>query len=204
MHAGLARSLVFLVVLALVGTALLVLPRLNVPQIDAATPLSMSADGKMEHRLIFSSIWETAQIPTAVRFDSPLGTAHGDLDDPVFSTADGLVLDAGEPSPGWGKALVIGRRTPDGEIIHSMVAHLHRIDVAPGDLVARGSIIGAVGTANGHYPAHLHVEMRASDEVDIGAGYAAAPQNRVDPTATASALRNAADDDLSPSPLSVP
>ena len=78
-HAGLARSLVFLVVLALVGTALLVLPRLNVPQIDAATPLAMPADGKLDHRFDFPSAWETAQIPTAVRFETPLGSEHGGL-----------------------------------------------------------------------------------------------------------------------------
>ncbi len=236
-HAGLARSLVFLVFLALVGTALLVLPRLDVPQIDAATPLSMPADGKLDHRFDFPSVWETAQIPTAVRFDPPLGTAHGgltynaqkfwemndkrgghhtgddlngiggmntDLGDPVFSTADGLVLYAGNPSPGWGKTIVIGHRSVDGKILHSMVAHLDRIDVGSGDLVARGAPIGTVGTANGHYPAHLHFEIRASDGVDIGAGYTAAPLDRLDPAATISSLRNAANDDLSPSPLAVP
>lgn len=236
-HAGIARSLVFLVVLALVGTALLVLPRLNVPQIDAATPLAMPTDGKVDHRFDFPSAWETAQIPTAIRFDTPLGTEHGglvynaqkfwemndkrgghhtgddlngiggmntDLGDPVFSTADGLVLYTGEPSPGWGKTIIIAHRTKEGKVLHSMYAHLHRIDVAPGDLVARGAIIGAVGTANGHYPAHLHFEMRASDEVDIGAGYAEAPLDRLDPAATVSELRNAADDDLSPSPLATP
>ncbi|MES2475902.1 MAG: M23 family metallopeptidase [Verrucomicrobiota bacterium] len=237
MHAGLARSLVFLVVLALVGTALLVLPRLNVPQIDAATPLSLPANGKVDHRFDFLSAWEIAQIPTALRFDSPLGTQHGgltynaqkfwemneshgghhcgddlngiggmntDLGDPVFATANGLVLYAGESSPSWGKTIVIAHRCADGKILQSMAAHLHRIDVAPGDLVARGSTIGTVGTANGRYPAHLHFEIRASDEIDIGPGYTSTPLDRLNPAATLSHLRNAADDDLSPSPLSVP
>jgi murein DD-endopeptidase MepM/ murein hydrolase activator NlpD len=236
-HAGLARSLVFLVVLALVGTALLVLPRLNVPQIDAATPLSMPPDGKIDPRFNFASAWETAQTPTAARFDPPLGTEHGglvynaqrfwemnekrgghhtgddlngiggmntDLGDPVYSTADGLVLYVGEPSPGWGKTVVIGHRTLDGTVLHSMAAHLHRIDVKVGDLVARGEKIGAVGTADGQYPAHLHFEIRASDQVDIGAGYAGSPLGRLDPATTVSALRNAPDDDLSPSPLNKP
>jgi murein DD-endopeptidase MepM/ murein hydrolase activator NlpD len=82
-----------------------------------------------------------------------------------------------------------------------MYAHLHRIDVAPGALVPRGGKVGTVGTANGYYPAHLHFEMRTSDGVDIGAGYAMFPLNRLDPAATIAGLRNAADDELSPAPL---
>ncbi len=130
-----------------------------------------------------------------------IGGMNTDLGDPVFSTADGLVLYAGEPSPGWGKTVVIAHKTVDGKLLHSMYAHLHRMDVRPGVLVARGGKIGTVGTANGFYPAHLHFEMRASDGVDIGAGYTAEPLNRLDPMATIAGLRNAQIDELSPSPL---
>jgi len=131
-----------------------------------------------------------------------IGGMNTDLGDPVYSTADGLVLYAGEPSPGWGKLIVVAHRATDGRILHSMHAHLDRMDVARGALVARGGKIGTVGTANGNYLAHLHFEMRASDGVDIGAGYVMHPRNRLDPTATVASLRNAADDALSPSPLS--
>jgi murein DD-endopeptidase MepM/ murein hydrolase activator NlpD len=130
-----------------------------------------------------------------------IGGMNTDLGDPVYSTADGLVLYAGEPSPGWGKLVVIAHGAPDCRTLHSMYAHLDRIDVARGALVARGGRIGTVGTANGYYPAHLHFEMRASDGVDIGAGYAMFPLNRLDPLATVASLRNAAPDALSPSPL---
>ena len=119
----------------------------------------------------------------------------------LFRSADGLVLYAGEPSPGWGKLVVIAHKTLDGRTLHSMYAHLNRIDVVIGALVARGGKIGTVGTANGYYPAHLHFEMRASDGVDIGAGYASHPLNRLDPTGTVNALRNADADDLSLPPL---
>jgi murein DD-endopeptidase MepM/ murein hydrolase activator NlpD len=130
-----------------------------------------------------------------------IGGMNSDLGDPVYSVADGLVLYTGEPSPGWGKLVVIAHRTKDGEPLHSMHAHLDRIDVSRGMLVARGSKIGTVGTANGNYPAHLHFEMRTSDGVDIGAGYAMYPLNRLDPTSTLEALRNSEPDDLSASPL---
>lgn len=130
-----------------------------------------------------------------------IGGMNTDLGDPIFSTADGRVIYAGEPSPGWGKLVVVAHATADGRPLQSMYAHLHRIDVALGDLVPRGGRLGLVGTANGYYPAHLHFEMRTSDGVDIGAGYAMHPLNRLDPTATISGLRNAAADALSPSPL---
>ncbi len=130
-----------------------------------------------------------------------IGGMNTDLGDPVFATADGLVLYAGEPSPGWGNVVVIAHTAPDGRTLQSMYAHLNRIDVTPGDLVPRGGKVGTVGTSNGYYPAHLHFEMRASDGVDIGAGYALDPRNRLDPLATVDSLRNAAADDLSPAPL---
>ncbi len=227
----------FAAVLAVVGIAGLVIwgkvPKPASLQ-DADVPLSLPEKGDVDQRFQFLSAFQTAQIPTATRFDPPLGTEHAglvynaqkfwemnknrgghhtgddlngiggmntDLGDPIFSTADGLVLYAGEPSPGWGKLIVIAHKTPDGRTLHSMYAHLHRIGVSIGSLVARGGKIGTVGTANGYYPAHLHFEMRASDGVDIGAGYAMFPLNHLDPTGTVDALRNAAPDDLSPSPL---
>jgi murein DD-endopeptidase MepM/ murein hydrolase activator NlpD len=130
-----------------------------------------------------------------------IGGMNSDRGDPVYSTADGLVIYAAQSSPGWGNIVVIAHKASDGRPLHSMYAHLERIDVSPGYLIARGSQIGTVGTANGYYPAHLHFEMRTSDGVDIGAGYAMYPLNRLDPTATVSALRNADVDDLPPSPL---
>jgi len=130
-----------------------------------------------------------------------IGGMNTDLGDPIFSTADGLVIYAGEPSPGWGKLVVIAHRAVDGRPLQSMYAHLNRIDATLGELVARGAQVGTVGTANGYYPAHLHFEMRLSDGVDIGAGYAMFPLNRLDPAATVSALRNAKPDALAPSPM---
>jgi hypothetical protein len=130
-----------------------------------------------------------------------IGGMDTDLGDPVFVTANGLVLYTGEPSPGWGKLVVVAHKTSDGKTLHSMYAHLDRIDVAPGALIPRGGKLGTVGTANGYYPAHLHFEMRASDQVDIGGGYLSVSLNHLDPSVTVASLRNAAPDDLSPSPL---
>jgi murein DD-endopeptidase MepM/ murein hydrolase activator NlpD len=120
-----------------------------------------------------------------------------DLGDPVFAAADGLVVYSGIPSPGWGRVLVLSHRLPDGKAFQTMYAHLQRIDVPLGSFVGRGQIIGAVGGAEGIYPAHLHYEIRTGDGVDIGAGYAAHPLNRVDPQGFRKPLA-AAPDDLRP------
>jgi murein DD-endopeptidase MepM/ murein hydrolase activator NlpD len=132
-----------------------------------------------------------------------IGGMNTDLGDPVFATADGLVVYTGEPSPGWGNMIIIAHKTPDGRMLQSMYAHLNRIDVTRGSLVARGGKIGTVGTANGYYPAHLHFEMREGPWLDIGAGYAGDPLNHLDPMTTVASLGEAPMDLLAPSALSV-
>ena len=241
MHKALFYRVVFLTLVAATGIGGFVGWRfwearavLHDPYQGADHPLSMPAQGEVDHRFDFLSAWQAVQIPCALRFDPPMGTEHGglvynaqkfwemnekrgghhtgddlngiggmntDLGDPVFSIADGLVLYAGNPSPGWGNVLVIAHSAPDGRTFHSMYAHLERIEVTRGALVARGGRLGTVGTANGYYLAHLHFEIRASDGVDIGGGYASTPLNRLDPTATILSLRHAAAERLSPSPL---
>ena len=132
-----------------------------------------------------------------------IGGMNTDLGDPVFASADGLVIYTGEPSPGWGNIVVLAHRAPDGRMIHSMYAHLHTIGVAPGDLVSRGAKVGSVGTANGYYPAHLHYEIRESDGVDIGAGYSMFPLNRLDPLATVALFQGGPPDFLPPAALAL-
>ncbi|GAA5482622.1 M23 family metallopeptidase [Haloferula sargassicola] len=127
-----------------------------------------------------------------------IGGMNTDLGDPVTATADGLVIYAGEPSPGWGNTVILAHRAADGRLLQSMYAHMHEIDVAVGALVARGDRIGMVGTSNGYYPAHLHFEMRESDGADIGAGYSLNPLNRLDPEGTVAELRGAPADRPAP------
>jgi hypothetical protein len=130
-----------------------------------------------------------------------IGGMNTDLGDPVFAAGNGLVVYAGEPSPGWGNIVVLAHRDPEGKPIHTMYAHLLEIKTTLDSLVARGEVIGAVGTAGGHYPAHLHFEARSSDGVDIGAGYVSQPLNRLDPAAVIAALHDADADGISPAAL---
>jgi murein DD-endopeptidase MepM/ murein hydrolase activator NlpD len=195
-------------------------------------PLPMPPEGSTDMRFRLLSPWETAVTPIASRFDPPLGALiynaqpfwemnvrrgghhtgddlngiggmNTDLGDAVFAVADGLVVYAGDPSPGWGNIVILAHRRPNGELVQSMYAHLDRIDVSLGELVARGRSVGRVGTAHGSYPAHLHFEIRTGDGVDIGAGYGGDPLNRVDPGKALFEWRGAAADDFTPAPLGV-
>ena len=130
-----------------------------------------------------------------------IGGMNTDLGDPVYAAGDGLVVYAGEPSPGWGNIVVLAHLDPDGKPIHTMYAHLLAIKTTLDSLVARGEVIGTVGTAGGHYPAHLHFEARSSDGVDIGAGYVSKPLNRLDPAAVIAALHDPEADGISPAAL---
>lgn len=130
-----------------------------------------------------------------------IGGMNTDLGDPVFAVGDGLVVYAGEPSPGWGKIVVLAHRDPEGKPIHTMYAHLHEIKTKINNLIARGEMIGTVGTGNDHYPAHLHFEARSCDGVDIGAGYAAQPLNRLNPAVVVAALHDASEKGIIPAPL---
>ena len=106
---------------------------------------------------------------------------------------------------GWGHCIVIRHayRDETGKIamVDSQYGHLHARIAKVGQVVEKGQLIGTMGGNFGMYAVHLHFEMRTSDGVDIGAGYAMQPLNRLDPLATVDSLRNAAEDDLSPSPL---
>ena len=130
-----------------------------------------------------------------------IGGMNTDLGDPVFAAGDGLVVFTGEPSPGWGNIVILAHRDPQGRPLHTMYAHLLSIHAQLGSLVARGTEIGTVGTANGFYPAHLHFEVRESDGVDIGSGYTRLALNRLDPAQVVAALHDASADGISPAPL---
>ncbi|HEX8281438.1 MAG TPA: M23 family metallopeptidase, partial [Chthoniobacterales bacterium] len=138
----------------------------------------------------FPTALEVASIPTAARFDFPLGSEHGalaynaqpftenrhlgddlngiggensDLGDPVYSIADGRVIWAAEGGPGWGNIVIVLHAFEEGgtrKLVQSYYAHLQDIGVAVGQTVARSEKIGTVGSADGRYRAHLHFEMR--------------------------------------------
>ncbi len=177
------------------------------------------------HFAIVSPI-DLAALPTARRFDFPLGSEHGamaynaqpftenmhlgddlngiggensDLGDPIFAVADGQVLTAREGGPGWGNVIIVVhayRENGQRRHVQSFYGHLQSILVAPREMVHRGQPIATVGTGGGKYLAHLHFEMREFVTPFIGAGYRKDTRGWLDPSAFIQAHRGAPADDV--------
>lgn len=169
---------------------------------------------------------ELASIPTATRFDFPLGSENGamaynaqrftenhhlgddlngiggedsDLDDPIYAVADGLVLLARDGGPGWGNIVIVLHayiENAERKYVQSYYGHVETMLVHAGDEVRRGQQIATVGTAGGRYFAHLHFEMREFVTPFIGSGYREDTRGWLNPTAFIEAHRGAPEDDV--------
>ena len=114
-------------------------------------------------------------------------TTGGDTDcgEPVFSTADGVIVFAQDAGPGWGNVIMIEHTAPDGTKLRSMYAHLDTV-IRSGGSVARREQIGTVGNASGRYKCHLHFELRWIGSRlwnDVGPGYSDERHGWIDPSA---------------------
>lgn len=114
-----------------------------------------------------------------------LGGGNTDLGDPVYSTANGLVVFAQDMGGGWGKVVRVVHVLSDHPltVVESLYAHLERIDVKEGRPLKRGQPLGTIGNAGGIYYAHLHFEIRTEYGMGIGGGYSADTRGYTDPTA---------------------
>lgn len=113
-----------------------------------------------------------------------IGGEDTDLGLPVNAAARGLVVYCGEPSPEWGKVVVLAHRIPgDSRIIQTLYAHLDKSIVHLGQFISRGEPVGTVGNANGNYKAHLHFEAISSFCTEAGqpAYSPSGTINRLDP-----------------------
>ncbi len=114
-----------------------------------------------------------------------VGGGNTDLGDPVFAVGNGLVTFSKEVCCGWGKVVRVVHRLPNHpeyDYIESVYAHLQNIQVKSGDLLRRGDKIGSIGTANGRYMAHLHLEMRNFINMSLGPGYSDDHYGYLDPS----------------------
>lgn len=167
-----------------------------------------------------------AGLPTATRFDFPIGSENGafaynaqrftenrhlgddlngiggensDLGDPVFAVADGEVIFAGEAGPGWGNVIILLHAYEENgarKFVQSYYGHVETILVAHKHKVRRGEQIATIGTADGRYWAHLHFEMREFTTPFIGPGYRDDTRGWIDPSAFIASHRGAPEDDV--------
>ena len=112
-----------------------------------------------------------------------------DLGDPVYATANGVVTFADDVKGGWGNIIRILHQLPNGTMVESLYGHCDTILVQKDQWIKKGDQIGTIGTAHGHYTAHLHFEIRTNIELQIGPGYAQDKSGYTDPTAFIEANR---------------
>lgn len=114
------------------------------------------------------------------------GGGDTDLGDPVCSFGNGIVVFAADVHLGWGNVVIVRHSYFENGLpacIDSLYGHLNEILVKPGDAVARGQEIGAIGTAHGMYPAHLHFEIRRNLAIGMNrSAFAPDFSNYRDPT----------------------
>jgi murein DD-endopeptidase MepM/ murein hydrolase activator NlpD len=84
---------------------------------------------------------------------------RGDTGDPIRATAAGTVTIAGS-SGGYGKMVEIDH----GNGLVTRYGHLSEIDVAVGDTVRAGGIVGKLGSTGRSTGPHLHYEVRVKGE----------------------------------------
>jgi len=84
---------------------------------------------------------------------------RGDTGDPIRATAAGMVTIAGS-SGGYGKMVEIDH----GHGLATRYGHLSEIDVAVGDTVRAGAIVGKLGSTGRSTGPHLHYEVRVKGE----------------------------------------
>lgn len=113
------------------------------------------------------------------------GGGNSDLGDPVYAVADGVINFSQEVCCGWGNVIRLVHKIegdPEKKYIESVYAHLQRIDISAGQKVRRGDLIGTIGTANGTYKAHLHLEIRDFINMALGPGYSQDHFGYLDPS----------------------
>lgn len=117
------------------------------------------------------------------------GGGDTDLGDPIYATANGLVVFAYNVRVGWGNVVIIRHAYRDpatGQVKYcdSLYGHLLNFTVKVGEQVKRGQQIGQMGSNNGMYPAHLHFEIRHNLSIGMQReSVARSLDNWADPTA---------------------
>ena len=81
----------------------------------------------------------------------------GSRNTPVYATAAGKVIYAGQRFSGYGKLVIIEHR---GDQWASFYAHLNRFKVRAGQSVKSGQLIGLMGNTGRASGVHLHFEIR--------------------------------------------
>jgi murein DD-endopeptidase MepM/ murein hydrolase activator NlpD len=101
------------------------------------------------------------------------GGGNTDCGDAVYAPANGWIVNRQHSTTGWGNALVIEHRLPDGRKTQTILAH-HELLIRTHGVVRRGELIAVVGTTGNSGACHLHWGHRDTGDPNwnlFGAGY---------------------------------
>jgi murein DD-endopeptidase MepM/ murein hydrolase activator NlpD len=110
--------------------------------------------------------------PTTGNFEREFGTCiHDGIDisnstgTPIYAAAAGTVVRAQTTYDGYGLNVVLRHTLPDGSTVYTLYGHLSGFSVSAGETVARGQLLGPMGSTGNSTGPHLHFMI-----ID-GAGY---------------------------------
>ncbi|RYZ20485.1 MAG: M23 family metallopeptidase [Chitinophagaceae bacterium] len=120
----------------------------------AATPAIQPVSNKDLDRIAsgfgvrIDPIYKTPKMHAGLDFTAPQGT-------PIYATADGRVVTAGNEGNGYGNHVVINH----GYGYETLYGHMVRVKARRGQSVKRGEIIGFVGSTGKSTGPHCHYEV---------------------------------------------
>ena len=136
---------------------------LRLPQeADSVAGYPIAINGKDEEK---TEYWTAefepnlSQLSPMERFRLPTARHFNRIATPVAS-GHGLVLYTGEPAGYPGKAVLLGHRLPNGDIIQTLYAGLATITVRVGQQIARDESLGTLDS-------ELYFEIRQGASIDI-------------------------------------
>lgn len=105
-------------------------------------------------------IYRTLKMHKGIDLTAPTGTK-------VYATGGGKVISAGYAAGGYGIKVIIDH----GYGYKTLYAHLNKATVKVGKRVARGDVIGEVGSTGRSTAPHLHYEVRKNDQTENPINY---------------------------------
>lgn len=114
-----------------------------------------------------------------------------DCGESVYAIGNGTIVYADYAGTGWGNVVIIEHTLPNGKKIESLYGHLQEILKKSGEVKFREKI-AKVGSADGKYLCHLHLEIRQENCPmwrQVGGGYSDNRDGWFDPSEFIDAFR---------------
>jgi murein DD-endopeptidase MepM/ murein hydrolase activator NlpD len=131
----------------------------NKEKLLASTPAIQPVANKDLNRIAsgfgyrIDPIYKTVKMHAGLDFSAPQGT-------PIYATADGTIMVAGNIGNGYGNHVVIDH----GYGYQTLYGHMVRVKASRGQRVKRGDLIGYVGSTGKSTGPHCHYEVHKNGQ----------------------------------------